>query len=119
VKATYTESYSIHVQKGGEVEETTEISGGRAPVGGTPGMSLHETHVMKAKIEAIDKTKGTVTISTLAGNRFTVTPQNKGQLNNVAVGDLIVVTEKVGHAISVNKPSAKSTIKSASSTKKK
>jgi len=80
---------------------------------------LHETHVMKAKIEAIDKTKGTVTISTLAGNRFTVTPQNKGQLNNVAVGDLIVVTEKVGHAVSVNKPSAKSTTKSASSTKKK
>lgn len=115
VKATYTESYTIHVQKGGEVEETTEISGGRAPVGGTPGMSLHETHVMKAKIEAIDKTKGTVTISTLAGNRFTVTPQNKGQLNNVAVGDLIVVTAKVGHAVSVSKPS----VKSASSTKKK
>ena len=119
VKATYTESYSIHVQKGGEVEETTEITGGRAPVGGTPGMSMHETHVMKAKIEAIDKTKGTVTISTLAGNRFTVTPQNKGQLNNVAVGDLIVVTEKVGHAISVSKPGAKSTTKHTSSTKKK
>jgi len=121
VKATYTESYSIHVQKGGEVEETTEISGGRAPVGGTPGMSLHETHVMKAKIEAIDKTKGTVTISTLAGNRFTVTPQNKGQLNNVAVGDLIVVTEKVGHAISVSKPGATktTTTKKSSTTKKK
>jgi hypothetical protein len=121
VTATYTESYTIHVQKGGEVEETTEISGGRAPVGGTPGASLHETHVMKAKIEAIDKTKGTVTISTMAGNRFTVTPQNKGQLNNVAVGDLIVVTEKVGKAVSVTKPGAAkaTTTKKASTTKKK
>lgn len=117
VKTTYTESYSIHVEKEGEAEETNEVAESRAKVGAQPGASRYETRTVKAKIEAIDKAKGTVTLATPAGEKFTVTPQNKANLDKVEVGNVVVVTERTGNAISVSKPGAAT--KPASSAAKK
>jgi len=104
VVTTYTESYSIHVEEGGEAEETNEKVVARAKVGAKPGASTYETRVVKAKIDAIDKAKGTVTLATMTGEKFTVVPRNKANLDKVQVGNTVVVTERVGNAISVNKP---------------
>lgn len=111
VKTTYSESYSIHVEKEGEPEETSETATSRAALGATPGAAVYETKVVKAKIDAIDKTKGTVTLATESGEKFTVTPENKANLEKVEVGNLVVVTSQVGHVISVNKPKPASTKK--------
>jgi hypothetical protein len=119
VKTTYSESYSIHVEEGGEAEQTKEVATSRAPEGGTPGASSYETRTVKAKIDSIDKTKGTVTLATMTGEKFTVTPQNKANLDKVAVGNTVVVTEQVGNVISVSKPSAAKKSSTKSSTKKK
>jgi hypothetical protein len=116
VKTTYSESYSIHIEKEGEAEATKEVEKSQAAVGAKPGASVYETTIVKAKIDSIDKAKGTVTLATMTGEKFTVTPQNKANLEKVEVGNTVVVTEKIGHAISVNKPGA---TKPASASKKK
>ena len=118
VKTTYSEQYSIHVEKEGEAEETKETATSRAKEGAKPGASVYETKTVKAKIDSIDKAKGTVTLATMTGEKFTVTPRNKANLDKVEVGNTVVVTEQIGHAISVNKPGA-ATTKKASSSKKK
>jgi hypothetical protein len=115
VKTTYTESYAIRVEQGGEAGETKEVATSRAPVGGTPEAARYETREVTAKVDAVDKTAGTVTFSTMTGEKFTVTPQNKASLDKVQVGNTVVVTERVGNAISVSKPSA---AKKSSSKKK-
>jgi hypothetical protein len=107
VVTTYTESYTIHVEPSGEAEETKEVATSRANVGAKPGASVYETRTVKAKIDAIDKEKGTVTLATLSGEKFTVTPNNRANLDKVQVGNVVVVTEQIGHAVSVNKPKGK------------
>jgi hypothetical protein len=116
VKTTYSESYSIHVEKEGEAEEVNEVATSRAALGAKPGASVYETKIIKAKIDAIDKTKGTVTLATMTGEKFTVTAKNKANLDKVEVGNTVVVTARTGSVISVNKPGA---AKSASTSKKK
>jgi hypothetical protein len=118
VKTTYSESYSIHVEQGGEAGETKEVATSRAPVGGTPEAAIYETRQVSAKVDAVDKAKGTVTLATMSGEKFTITPQNKANLDKLAVGNTVVVTERIGNAISVSKPGA-STAKSSSKSKKK
>src|SRR5262249_17278731 len=104
VVTTYTESYSIHVEAGGEAEETKETGVARAKGGAKPGASTYETRGGKAKNDGIDQAKGTGRLATLTGEKFTVVPRNKANLDKVQVGNTVVVTERVGNAISVNKP---------------
>lgn len=120
VTTTYTESYSIHVEKEGEAEETSETASSRAAVGAKPGASVYETRTVKAKIDAIDKTAGTVTLATASGEKFTVTPRSKANLDKVAVGNTVVVTSRTGSIVSVDKPgAAKKSSNSSSASKKK
>ena len=106
VVTKYTESYTIHVEPKGEFEDTKETAMARAKEGGTPGANIVETRRVSAKITDINKTKGTVTFQTMSGESFTVKPQNPNNLNKVEVGNYIVATQQLGHAISVSKPKA-------------
>jgi hypothetical protein len=106
VTAIYTESLTVHIEGAGEPEATSETMTGQAKPGEKPSASIAERSTVKAKITAIDKTKGTATLQTLSGEHFTVTADDKANLDKVKVGNAVVVTYTVAHAISVTKPTA-------------
>ena len=103
VKSVFTETFTIHVEGSGEPEATTETMTSRAKPGEMPAASITERATAKATIKAIDKAKGTATLQTLNGEEFTVTADDKANLDKVQVGNVVVVTYTVGHAISVSK----------------
>lgn len=103
VKSVYTESFTIHVEGSGDVEATTETMTSQAKPGDMPAASITERTTAKATITAIDKAKGTATLQPLNGELFTVTAEDKANLDKVQVGNVVVVTYTVGHAISVSK----------------
>jgi hypothetical protein len=113
VQTTYKETLSIHVEGSGEAEATAETMTARAKPGEKPSASITERATAKATIKAIDKVKGTATLQAMNGEEFTVVADNKANLDKVQVGNVVVVTYTVAHAISVSKP----TTKSASKTK--
>jgi hypothetical protein len=104
VKTTYTESFTIHVEGSGEAEASSETMTSRAKPGEMPSASITERATAKATIKAIDKAKGTATLQAMNGEQFTVTADDKANLEKVQVGNVVVVTYTVGHAISVSKP---------------
>ena len=113
VTTTYTESLTLHVEGAGEPEATSETMTSRAKPGEKPSGSIVDRQTVKAKITAIDKTKGTATLQTMSGEHFTVTADDKANLDKVKVGNAVVVTYTVVQAIAVTKPTAaKSTTKS-------
>ena len=114
VQSTYTETVSIHVEGAGEPEATSETMTSQAKPGEMPAASVMERMTAKATIKEIDKAKGTVTLQPLDGEAFSVTAENKANLDKVQVGNVVVVTYTVGHAISVSKAKP---AKSASKTK--
>jgi hypothetical protein len=117
VTTVYTESLTLHVEGAGEPEATTETMSGSAKLGEKPAASVAERTTVKAKITAIDKMKGTATLQTMSGEHFTVTADDKANLDKVQVGNTVVATYTVAHAISVSKPAAKPAAKSTTKTK--
>ena len=112
VTTTYTEALTIHVEGAGEAEATSETMTSRAKPGEKPSGSIVQRETVKAKITAIDKVKGTATLQTMSGEHFTVTADDKANLDKVQVGNAVVVTYTVVNAIAVTKPtSSKSTAK--------
>ena len=109
VKTTYTEALTVHVEGAGEPEATSESMTARAKEGEKPGGSIMERTTVKAKITAIDKAKGTATLQTMSGEHFTVTADHKENLDKVQVGNAVVLTYTVAHAIAVTTPTAKKT----------
>lgn len=121
VTTVYTETLTIHVEAGGEAGSTSETMTSSAKPGEKPAASMTDRTTVKAKITAVDKEKGTVTLHTMSGETFPVTADDKSNLENVHVGDAVVATYTVGHAISVSTPKPKSsttTTKSASTKPK-
>jgi len=104
VQTKYTESLTVHVEGSGEAEATSEMMTSQAKPGEKPSASITERMTAKAVIKAIDKTKGTATLQTMSGEHFTVEADNKANLDKVQVGNAVVVTYTIGHAISVSKP---------------
>jgi len=119
VKTVYTESLTLHVEGAGEAEATSETHTSQAKPGEKPSAGIMERTTAKAKITAIDKVKGTATLQTASGEHFTVTADDKANLDKVKVGNAVVVTYTVAHAISVTKPAATKSASTKSSTKKK
>lgn len=112
VTTQYKEDLSIRVDPNGSFTETSETSSTRAKKGGTPAAQFWEKTEVSARISAIDKTKGTATIETKRGEKFTVIPDSPENLDKVQVGNFVVVTQTINRAISVSKPGkAKSTTK--------
>jgi hypothetical protein len=95
VQSKYTESITVHVEGSGEAEATSESMTSQAKPGEMPSASITERMTAKAVIKAIDKT--------MNGEHFTVEAENKANLDKVQVGNAVVVTYTVGHAISVSK----------------
>jgi len=106
VKTTYTESVTLHLEGAGEAEATSEMHTAQAKPGEMPSAGIMERATSKAKITAIDKMKGTATLQTANGEHFTVTADDKANLDKVQVGNTVVLTVTVSHAIAVTKPTA-------------
>ena len=106
VQTTYTETVTIHVEGAGELEATSETMTSQAKAGEMPAASITERMTAKATIKEIDKTKGTVTLQPMDGEPFSVMAENKANLDKVQVGNVVVVTYTVGHAVSVSKAKA-------------
>jgi dipeptidyl aminopeptidase/acylaminoacyl peptidase len=106
VKTTYTESVTLHLEGAGEAEATSETHTSQAKPGEMPSAGIMERATSKAKITAIDKVKGTATLQTANGEHFTVTADDKANLDKVQVGNTVVLTVTVSHAIAVTKPTA-------------
>jgi hypothetical protein len=113
VTTQYKEDLSIRIDPNGSFTETTETASTRAKKGGTPAAQFWEKNEVSARISAIDKTKGTATIETRRGEKFTVIPDSPENLDKVQVGNFVVVTQTINRAISVSKPG-----KSKGTTKK-
>src|SRR5262245_24536289 len=101
VQTTYSESFTIHVEGSGEAEATAETMTSRAKPGEKPAGSITDRVIVKATIKAIDKAKGTATLQPMDGEPFTVTADHKENLDKVQVGNVVVVTYTVAHAIKV------------------
>ena len=108
LKVTYVEALAVYLQRagapaGGEEVKTVTL----APKGAKPGMLVTDTIVLKAKIDAVDAKKGTVTITTPAGETKTMKVDKKVKgLKALKKGDDIVVRYTEALAIVVEAPKA-------------
>jgi hypothetical protein len=109
VVMTYKQTFSVRVDTTGAAEATTETVTGRAPLGAKPSASRTEKTEVKATISAIDLEQGTVTLTAMNNEPFTLTPLVRDNLKKVKVGDLVVFTSTLTTAISVEKPAAAKT----------
>lgn len=106
LKVTYVEALAVYLQKagapaGGEEVKTVTL----APKGAKPGMLVTDTIILKAKIDAVDAKKGTVTITTPDGNTKTMkVAKNVKGLKTLKKGDDIVVRFTEALAVVVEAP---------------
>jgi hypothetical protein len=106
VKARYYESPTIEVKKPREVtpsEGSAQFSS-RAKPSERPGGVETNVVTLVADTEAIDMKNQTVTLKWPNGNSETVKVQDPKNLENVRVGDQVVITYTEAVAISVEKP---------------
>jgi Cu/Ag efflux protein CusF len=101
VVAEYYESVAIQVMKPGEVQAGTAGAAATAKPGEKPGMVAAGETTIVAFIEAIDRKMSSVTLKGPEGNVETYKVQDPKNLENVKVGDQVVITYTVAVAISV------------------
>jgi len=109
VQVKYYESLAVEVKKPGEakpgVKEQEAVTS--AKPGETPkGMAVSQVTVT-ATIAAIDKKKPSVTLKGADGKTTTVKVRNPKNLENVKVGDVVVITYTEALALSLEKASKK------------
>jgi hypothetical protein len=109
VVAKYYESVAVQVKKPGEAEagatETEEVA--TAKPGEKPAGVAISQKTITATVEAIDTKKPSVTLKGPEGNLVTVKVKNPKHLENVKVGDQVVITYTEALAISVHKAKKK------------
>jgi len=107
VRATYYESIAFAVQRHGEGKLGASVAEGatRAQPGEKPGAAGARVTTITARITAIDKAAGTVTLEGPGGHTTTVAARDPSNLDLVQVGDLvdIMLTEAVGIAVEARK----------------
>ena len=103
VVAEYYESVAIQVMKPGQVQAGTAGAAATAKPGEKPGMVAAGETTIVAFIEAIDREMSSVTLKGPEGNVETYKVQDPKNLENVKVGDQVVITYTVAVAISVEK----------------
>ena len=101
VVAEYYESVAIQVMKPGKVQAGTAGAAATAKPGEKPGMVAAGETTITASIEAIDREMPSVTLKGSDGNMETYKVQDPKNLENVKVGDQVVLTYTVAVAISV------------------
>ncbi|MCK9196916.1 MAG: hypothetical protein M0P16_08040 [Syntrophales bacterium] len=106
LKVTFVEAFAVYIQKagapaGGEEVKTVTL----APKGAKPGMLVTDTIVLKAKIDAVNAKKGTLTITTAAGETKTMkVAKNVKGLKGLKKGDDIVVRYTEALAVVIEAP---------------
>ena len=105
---TFVEALAVYVQKAGAPASGEEVKTVTlAPKGSKPGVLVTDTIVLKAKIDAVDAKKGTVTITTPAGETKTMKVDKKVKgLKALKKGDDIVVRYTEALAVVVEAPKA-------------
>ena len=103
VVVSYTAAVSWLVRSAGE--GAPGVAAGatleRAAPGEKPGGRAGGTVTLTASITAIDKARGTVTLTGPAGNSLTLKPREPKNLEKVKVGDLVDITYSEVFAVAV------------------
>jgi hypothetical protein len=92
VAVDYYESVAIHVQPPGEAINDVRVATERAEPGEKPGGMVAKHTTRTATVEKLDKSAGTATLRGPDGNLRTITARDRKNLENVNVGDRVVVT---------------------------
>jgi len=101
IDVIYIDRLTVRVEPPGAMSTSSETSTSTAAPGQKPGASYGERTETKATITAIDKAKGTATLTGPEGGTWTVTPRVPENLDKVKVGDLVVFTHTEDVAVSV------------------
>jgi len=106
VKVTLAEAVAIFVRKPGDQPVSSEKRTLQvAPRGEKPSFVMTDTNEMAATVEKIDHAKRTVTVRRLDGSPSTFSvDKSVEKLENVKVGDEVVVSVTEAVAIAVEKP---------------
>lgn len=109
VTVKYYEAISAKVYKAGEAPKVAEEAAllERAKEGEKPGGVLAVKSTITAVIESIDLKKPTVTLKNTDGKQLTIKIEDRKNLENVKVGDEVVITYAEAVAISVEKAQKK------------
>jgi hypothetical protein len=109
VTVKYIEAVSAKVYKAGTApKETGEAAAmERAKLGEKPGGKVVAVSTTTATVEAIDKKKPSVTLKNSDGKSLTVKVEDRKALENVVVGDEVVITYAEAIALSVEKAKKK------------
>jgi hypothetical protein len=106
VKATLVESLAVVIRKANEPPSIGEEEAvALAPKGARPGVVVANTKELTARIQAIDTTKRTVTLTGPAGNAVTLKAGPEVDLTKLQVGDNVVVRYTEALALLVEAPS--------------
>ncbi|HEY5974380.1 MAG TPA: hypothetical protein VIU41_06510 [Geobacteraceae bacterium] len=105
VTVKYHEAVTAKVYRAGEAPSVTERSASLdlAKEGAQPGGKLAVQSTVTATIETIDTKKPSVTLKSLDGKSLTVKVEDPKILENVKVGDEVVITYTEALAVSVEK----------------
>ena len=105
VVARYYEVVTVRKKKAGETVPIASLQGGisTAKPGGVPGAVAEQKGSLLVTVQAIDETKGTVTVKAADGTVETVKARDPGNLKQLKVGDELVVTLARALAISLEK----------------
>jgi hypothetical protein len=102
VTTTYNESVAFNIQKPGTPMQPDSITTQAGKyTGAKPGGGVTDTTVATVTIVKIDKAAPSVTFRTSDGAVKTVTPKHPERLNDIKVGDVVVVTKTKGLMIEV------------------
>jgi Cu/Ag efflux protein CusF len=109
VVAKYYEAIAIEVRKPGEATPgiTKEEVAGRAKPGEMPAGLMASQVTITATVKAIDMKKPSVTLQGPEGNTRDITVKDPKKLENVKVGDKVVITYTEALALSVEKAEKK------------
>jgi len=90
---TYTESVALKIVKSAmPMPSVTATPVMTSLPGSKPRGEITQTQVATVTIEAIDKTKPSVTVKTADGRHVTMLVQDQSNLNGVKVGDVVQIT---------------------------
>lgn len=96
VKVAYVQHVAWQARKGGEGAPSSDVAAEQAAVRAEPGErpagAVGQRVTFTATIEAIDLSKGTVTLKGPQGDSQTIKARNPANLKKVKVGDLVDIT---------------------------
>jgi hypothetical protein len=97
----YYESLGINVQKPGEAVNSAVLAADRAAAGEKPGGYIAQHTTLTSTVESMDKTVPSVTLKGPAGNLRTFRLKDASKLDNVNIGDHVIMTYTEALAVSV------------------